>query len=104
MASTEDVLRRYFAIVADIESTVDDLRAIVAPTVVFAELPNPIAPTGARRDLAQTIEGFEAGKNRLSKQVDRHPRFSYRVIGLPFGRPGTARSPAPRSSRTWPAS
>ena len=68
MASIEDVVRRYFAVVADLSSTVADLHAVVDPGARFREMPNPIAPTGAVRDLAQTTEGFLAGKRRLAAQ------------------------------------
>lgn len=68
MASIDDTVRRYFAVVADLSSTVDDLHAIVGPDARFREMPNPIAPAGAVRDLTQTTEGFLAGKRRLSAQ------------------------------------
>lgn len=68
MASIEDVVRRYFSVVADLSSTSEDLHEIVDPDARFHELPSPIAPRGALRDLAQTTEGFLAGKRRLSAQ------------------------------------
>lgn len=68
MASIDDTVRRYFAVVADLSSTVDDLHAIVGPDARFREMPNPIAPAGAVQDLTQTTEGFLAGKRRLSAQ------------------------------------
>lgn len=68
MASTEDVVRRYFAIVADLGSTAEDLRAILEPDAVFTELPNPISPHGHVRTVDETVAGFEAGKARLSAQ------------------------------------
>lgn len=73
MASIEDVVRRYFSVVADLSSTTADLHEIVDPNARFQELPNPIAPIGALRDLAQTTDGFLAGKRRLSAQrIDVH--------------------------------
>lgn len=73
MASIEDVVRRYFSVVADLSSTTADLHEIVDPEARFQEMPNPIAPTGAVRDVAQTTEGFLAGKRRLSAQrIDVH--------------------------------
>lgn len=68
MASIEDIVRRYFAVVADLSSTTADLDAVVDPAARFEEMPNPISPTGAVRDVAQTTEGFLAGKRRLSAQ------------------------------------
>ncbi|WP_344091314.1 nuclear transport factor 2 family protein [Microbacterium deminutum] len=73
MTSTEDVVRRYFSVVADLGSTADDLREVVASDAVFTELPNPISPNGHVRTLDETIAGFEAGKARLSAQsIDIH--------------------------------
>lgn len=66
--ATEDVIRRYFAVVADLGSTVGDLRSLLASDAVFVELPNPISPTGHTRTRDQTIAGFESGKARLDEQ------------------------------------
>ncbi|MXP21418.1 hypothetical protein GIY30_08650 [Gordonia sp. HNM0687] len=65
---TEDVVRRYFAIVADLASTEADLRGILHPDASFNELPNPIAPGGNTRDVEETVAGFLAGKQRLTTQ------------------------------------
>lgn len=62
------MVRRYFAVVADLSSTTADLHAIVDPDAHFRELPNPVSPEGATRDLALTTEGFLAGKRRLRAQ------------------------------------
>lgn len=64
----EDVVRRYFAVVADLESTEDDLRALLAPDAVFVEHPNPISPRGNRRTTEETLAGFASGKALLSAQ------------------------------------
>ena len=73
MATTEEVVRRYFAIVADLSSTADELRAVLAPDAVLTELPNPISPRGHTRSVDETVAGFEAGKARLSAQtIDIH--------------------------------
>lgn len=73
MATTEDVIRRYFAIVADLGSSAADLRAVLTPDAVLTELPNPISPNGHVRLVDETIAGFEAGKARLSSQsIDIH--------------------------------
>jgi ketosteroid isomerase-like protein len=68
MASIEDTVRRYFAIVADLSSTTADLHAVVDPAARFREMPNPISPNGAVRGVAESTEGFLAGKRRLSRQ------------------------------------
>lgn len=68
MASTEDIVRRYFAVVADLSSTTADLHEIVDADARFQEMPNAITPRGAVRDVAQTTAGFLAGKSRLSAQ------------------------------------
>jgi ketosteroid isomerase-like protein len=65
---TEQLVRRYFSIVADLGSSVSDLDSVLAPDAVFHELPNPISPAGATRDLEATRAGFAAGKERLSAQ------------------------------------
>lgn len=73
MASTEEIVRRYFAVVADLSSSSDDLRALLTPYAVFTELPNPISPNGRVRTVDETVEGFQAGKARLSAQsIDIH--------------------------------
>jgi ketosteroid isomerase-like protein len=73
MASVEHIIRKYFAVVADLSSTVEDLRAVVDPAACFEEMPNPIAPRGAVRGVPETTEGFLAGKRRLSAQhIDIH--------------------------------
>ncbi len=64
----EEVVRRYYRIVSDLSSTEEDLRSVLAPDVVIVEHPNALVPTGATRDLAQTIEGFSRGKALLREQ------------------------------------
>ncbi|QPE05551.1 nuclear transport factor 2 family protein [Microbacterium schleiferi] len=67
------VVRRYFAVVGDLDSTEDQLRAVVDPDAVFRELPNPIAPSGHERSLEQAVAGFLSGKSRLTDQrIDVH--------------------------------
>ena len=65
---TETLVRRYFATVSDLASTEDELRSLLDPGATFHELPNPIAPSGARRDVEATVAGFLAGKGRLEDQ------------------------------------
>ena len=68
MSDTATLVRRYFAIVADLGSTEDMLRAALHPDVRVIEHPNPITPGGAVRDPEGTIAGFLAGKRLLSAQ------------------------------------
>jgi hypothetical protein len=73
MTSTEDVVRRYFAVVADLDSTPDHLAALLHPDAIFLERPNAIAPGGHERDVTATLAGFAAGKARLRSQaIDIH--------------------------------
>lgn len=64
----EDVVRHYFAVVADLDSTEDDLRSVLAPDAELVEWPNPISPNGHRRTADETIAGFQSGKALLSAQ------------------------------------
>lgn len=67
--SVEQVVRSYFAVVSDLRSTEEDLRAVLADEVTVTEHPNPITPQGAVRDLEGTVAGFRAGKALLAEQV-----------------------------------
>jgi ketosteroid isomerase-like protein len=67
-SDAEDVVRRYFAVVADLESSEDDLRAVVAPDAEFVEWPNPISPQGHRRTAEDVLGAFQSGKALLSAQ------------------------------------
>ena len=69
MTSTvADVVRHYFSVVADLDSTPDQLREVVHPEARFVEHPNPVVPAGARRDVNQSLAGFAAGKALLDAQ------------------------------------
>lgn len=68
MDTTEDVVRRYFAIVSDLRSGEDDLRPLLATDVRVTEHPNLVTPAGAVRGLEQTLAGFAAGKRLLREQ------------------------------------
>jgi len=65
---TEDVVRRYYAVVGDLGATEADLTALLHPDVEIVEHPNRLVPTGASRDLAGTVQGFQAGRALLSRQ------------------------------------
>ena len=66
---TETVVRQYFATVADVGSTEDDLRSLLDPQLRVVEHPNAVTPFGAVRDVEGTITGFRAGKALLREQV-----------------------------------
>lgn len=63
------VVRRYFQIVADLDSSVDALRALLHPAVRITERPNMITPHGAVRDREAVVAGFLAGKRLLAAQT-----------------------------------
>jgi ketosteroid isomerase-like protein len=62
------VVRRYFEIVADLDSSEDALLAVLHPAVRITEHPNPISPRGALRDRDAVVAGFQAGKRLLAAQ------------------------------------
>jgi ketosteroid isomerase-like protein len=71
-AKPEDVevaVRRYFATVADLDSTEEQLRTLLSPDLRVTEHPNLVTPKGATRGLEGTVAGFNAGKALLSRQV-----------------------------------
>lgn len=63
------VVRRYYEVVGDLDSSTEELLALLHPDVRLVEHPNPISPTGAVRDRDATVQGFLAGKRLLSSQV-----------------------------------
>ena len=69
----EAVVRHYFAVVADLDSTEDDLRPLLAPDAVFVEHPNPISPTasGVRRRSGRRVR---FGQGAALGPGDRRPR------------------------------
>jgi ketosteroid isomerase-like protein len=67
-ADVESVVRRYYEVVADLSSDVDDLEPLLAPEFRLTEHPNAISPNGAVRNRDATIAGFMAGKNLLREQ------------------------------------
>jgi ketosteroid isomerase-like protein len=66
--SPEAAVRRYFEVVADLDSTEDHLRALLAPDAEFVEWPNPISPEGHRRTAEDVLAAFGSGKALLSAQ------------------------------------
>jgi ketosteroid isomerase-like protein len=65
----ETIVRRYYRTVSDLSSSDDDLRSVLTDDIVVVEHPNALVKEGARRDLAQTMEGFRRGKALLREQV-----------------------------------
>jgi ketosteroid isomerase-like protein len=63
-----DTVRRYFAVVSDLGSTEEDLRALLNPDIRVVEHPNLVVPRGASRGLTDTLRGFGAGKALLREQ------------------------------------
>ncbi|MGY1725547.1 nuclear transport factor 2 family protein [Geodermatophilus sp. SYSU D01062] len=63
------VVRRYYATVADLAATEDDLRPLLDARLRVVEHPNAVTPRGAVRDLEGTLAGFGAGKRLLREQV-----------------------------------
>jgi ketosteroid isomerase-like protein len=73
MSDPADVVRRYFAIVADLGSTQEALEDVLHPDVRVTEHPNAMNAAGAVRDHDGVVAGFLAGKELLSSQsIDVH--------------------------------
>jgi ketosteroid isomerase-like protein len=71
--SAAEVVQRYFAIVADLNSSQDDLEAVLHPDIRVVEHPNAMNAKGAVRDRDHMLEGFVAGKQLLTSQaIDLH--------------------------------
>ena len=68
MSDPADVVRRYYATVADLGSTDEALLELLDPDVRVVEHPNAITPTGGVGDLSVALAGFRAGKRLLSAQ------------------------------------
>jgi ketosteroid isomerase-like protein len=76
MSHEVNVVHRYFEIVGDLESTADDLTAVLHPEVQIHEYPNAISPSGSVRDRDGAIAAFLARKEVLSAHsIDVHEAF-----------------------------
>jgi len=64
----EATVREYYRVVGDLNSTEDELAAVVHAAAVFTEHPNPIAPRGAVRTAAESLAGYRAGRALLREQ------------------------------------
>jgi hypothetical protein len=69
MSDPAAVVRRYFAVVADLGSSPDALLDVLHPAVRIIERPNAMNPRGAVRDRDAAIAGFLAGKDLLGTQT-----------------------------------
>jgi ketosteroid isomerase-like protein len=66
--AVEELVRHYYRVVSDLASTEQDLEPLLSADVTVVEHPNALTPTGAARNLAQTLEGFRRGKALLREQ------------------------------------
>jgi ketosteroid isomerase-like protein len=69
MLSPAAVVERYYAVVADLDASAEELGALLHPDVRVVEHPNAITPRGAQRDREEVLAGYAAGKGLLSEQV-----------------------------------
>ena len=73
MSDATDVVRRYFAVVADLGSSKSDLEAVLHEDIQVIEHPNPMNAAGDVRDREHMLNGFVAGKELLASQsIDLH--------------------------------
>jgi ketosteroid isomerase-like protein len=68
MSDVEAVVRRYFAVVADLAVPPEALRDLLHDDVRIHEHPNLVTPTGGVRDRDAAVAGYAAGKQLLSRQ------------------------------------
>jgi ketosteroid isomerase-like protein len=66
--STEDLVRRYYALVSDLTSAEQELTALIHPQAEFVEMPNRLVPEGRTTSAVQSVEGLRAGRALLSDQ------------------------------------
>jgi ketosteroid isomerase-like protein len=69
MSDPAAVVRQYFTVVADLDSSSDALLDVLHPAVRITEHPNAINPRGAVRDRDAATAGFLAGKQLLATQT-----------------------------------
>jgi ketosteroid isomerase-like protein len=68
LSDVESVVRRYYAVVADLASSEESLAPLLADHITVREHPNALNREGAVRDRAGTLAGFRAGKRLLREQ------------------------------------
>jgi ketosteroid isomerase-like protein len=62
-------VERYYATVADLQASPEELRALLDPQLRVVEHPNAIHPQGTVRDRDAVVAAYEEGKGMLSEQV-----------------------------------
>jgi hypothetical protein len=63
-----DVVERYYALVADLDSSTEDLASVVNPNIRIVEHPNAISPRGSVRGYEEVLAAHAAGRRLLSEQ------------------------------------
>jgi ketosteroid isomerase-like protein len=69
MSDPAAVVRRYYEIVADLDSPPEALLNVLDPAVRITEHPNAINPRATVRDRDGAVAAFAAGKSLLSAQA-----------------------------------
>ena len=73
MDETAELIRRYFAVVADLGATVAELEALLHPDITLTEHPNAISPRGRVHDHDGVLAAYASGKTLLAAQsIDVH--------------------------------
>jgi ketosteroid isomerase-like protein len=66
--SSAATVHAYLTIVGTPGTDEDDLRAVLAPDVVYIEHPSPMSPRGRTHGREEMVAGFLAGKDLLKDQ------------------------------------
>ena len=66
--SSAATVHAYLTIVGTLGTDEDDLRAVLAPDVVYIEHPSPMSPRGRTHGREEMVAGFLAGKDLLKDQ------------------------------------
>jgi hypothetical protein len=64
----QSVVERYYALVADLEASTEDLAGVVNPKIRIVEHPNAINPRGSVRGYQEALAACAAGKRLLAEQ------------------------------------
>jgi len=64
-----EVVRRYYAVVADLDAPADRLAELLHADLRIVEHPNPINREGTVRDREEALATYAAGKGLLSSQT-----------------------------------
>jgi ketosteroid isomerase-like protein len=102
--TAEDVVRRYYRVVADLSAGEADLVPLLHPDVRIVEHPNSVTPRGAVRGREETLAGFRRSRGLLAEQafvlrevVARGTRVAVRAHWS--ATTGAARGPVPAGTR-----